>query len=83
MYCDCRNIMVVPNINISIYHEFNKLTSTYTNCCGNYYFIIPKFNNYTIILRKDCICIKHDLKVIDNEFIFVKNFIWKQKKLDN
>ena len=82
MYCDCENIMVFPNINISIYYNFKKLASTYTNCCGNYSFIVPKYNEYTIILKKDCKCIKHDLKVIDNEFIYVKNFIWKQKKLD-
>lgn len=82
LYCTCENIMVVPNINISIYHNFKKLASTYTNCCGNYSFIVPKFKEYTIILKKDCNCIKHDLKVINNEFIYVKNFIWEQKKLD-
>ena len=71
MYCTCENIMVVPNINISIYHNFKQLASTYTNCCGNYSFIVPKFNEYTIILKKDCNCIKHDLKVIDIEFIYV------------
>lgn len=41
LYCTCENIMVVPNINISIYHNFKKLASTYTNCCGNYSFIVP------------------------------------------
>ena len=82
MYCTCENIMVVPNINISIYHNFKQLASTKESLNqDNKKPLKENIGNYKIILSpransrgEFCVRVYENLKRDINKSFYTKDY---------